>query len=77
MGLEDLIEKARAEREELEGKLRGFAIRDAGFDSGPWAKAIVKTYDGPADPEAVRAFAAQEYGLGVATEEADQQEDDQ
>ena len=60
--LEDHVEKIRAENAGLRRTIREFAIKDAGFDPATaQGKAIDKLYDGPAEPDAVRQFVAQEF----------------
>jgi hypothetical protein len=65
--LEEQVERAHEEREQLQSQLRSVAFREAGIDADNGiGKAVARTYDGPAEADAIRAFAAEEYGIGAA-----------
>lgn len=53
--------------EKVGSKRTAYALKEAGFDptSGP-GKAIAQLYDGDPDPEAIREFAAAEFGFQPA-----------
>lgn len=64
--LEQAVMDARAEVQTLRERKRSLAFRRAGIDPTTGVgKAVAKTYDGDPDPDAIRQYAASEFGLGA------------
>lgn len=61
-GLEKRLRVAQEHNVQLKRELRGYAIREAGYDpKSPQGRAIAKLYDGPHDADGVREFVASEF----------------
>jgi hypothetical protein len=61
--LEDEVKNLRTQAHEAEAAKKELAFIKTGIDTAsPTGKLFVKAYDGPADPDTIRA-AAEEYGL--------------
>ncbi len=62
--MRERINELEADNKQKADALRMAAFSTAGFDpEAPGIdKAVFRTYDGPSDPEAIVAFATQEYG---------------
>lgn len=62
--LREALERKDQRIKEMEGRLRLSAFKEAGIDpeEGGMAKAVYRTYEGETDPEAIKAFAQEEYG---------------
>jgi hypothetical protein len=63
--LRQALTDALAENKRLKARRREVAIERAGF--GPehrFGPALRRVYDGPPDPDKVRKFAAERYGIG-------------
>ena len=67
--LREQYEALKEQNETLLGRVRLSAFKEAGIDPevGGMAKAIYRTYDGDPDPEAIKAFATEEYGWKPAS----------
>lgn len=62
--MREQLEATQAENATLKGALRMAAFKEAGLDPEQkgLSKAIYQTYDGEPNPEAIKAFAREEYG---------------
>lgn len=61
--LREAWKREKARRQELELKVRTSAFKEAGFDTEVGVgKALDTLYDGDPTPEAIRAYAEEEYG---------------
>lgn len=75
--LENKVTGERDKNESLKNELRRLTFREAGIDpTSPWGKALDRLYSGPVEAEAIREFAASEYGIGEPTEPQEQEKDE-
>ena len=75
--LREQLKKTEAENKELKSVMADSVFKEAGFDtSAGEGKALKSLYDGELKPDAIKQFAAENYGWGQSSE-VDQEQDAQ
>ena len=73
--LREQLKKTEAENKELKSVMADSVFKEAGFDtSAGEGKALKSLYDGELKPDAIKQFAAENYGWGQSSE-VDQEQD--